>query len=201
MSKAKHIIGITGVMGSGKSEAAMALAKITGYSICNADTLAHQTYRPGSQAYQRIVDLFGPAIVDSRGEIHRAALGVIVFSDAEKLAQLCRVVHPPLLKMIRQEIVAAKKAGRGMILDAALLYELALEGDCDYVWVVDAPAEVLYERVAKRSGISPAEAEKRIAAQASADAKKRRADRVILNDRDIRHLSAQLEEAWASIQE
>jgi dephospho-CoA kinase len=201
MSPRDYIIGITGVMGSGKSEAAMALAKITGFGICNADTLAHETYRAGSEVWQQIVGIYGPQIVDAEGEIDRATLGAIVFSDIESLHHLCRIVHPPLLVRIRHEITAAKSAARGMILDAALLYELGLEDDCDQVWVIDAPREVLYKRLAKRSGISPAEAERRIAAQASADVKKGRADRVIINDGDLQKLVAQLTQAWKSIGE
>lgn len=88
------VIGITGGVGSGKSEVLKFLEQEYGAVVCQMDEVAKQIQRKGTQAFSRIVQEFGEQIVGNNGELDRMKLGSCVFADEKKLQILNDIVHP-----------------------------------------------------------------------------------------------------------
>jgi dephospho-CoA kinase len=187
---ALRVFGLTGGIGSGKSAVALHW-RARGLPVVNADDLARVAVVPGSEALPQIVDYFGPDIVDGAGQLDRARLGSIVFSDAEARRILDGIVHPAVRKLASARF--AEIAARGDALacyEVPLLYEVRLERTYTPVVVVDAPEAVRQVRLAARDGLDQRQIAARIAAQMPLSEKARRADYVIENDDS----SAQLHE-------
>lgn len=86
------VIGITGGVGSGKSEVLKFLEQEYGAVVCQMDEVAKQIQRKGTQAFSRIVQEFGEQIVGNNGELDRMKLGSCVFADEKKLQILNDIV-------------------------------------------------------------------------------------------------------------
>ena len=81
-------VGLTGGIASGKTTVAGFFAEM-GALVLDADRIAHEMIRKGGEAHAEVVDRFGPAILDARGDVDRRLLGSIVFRDEEaSLAKL-----------------------------------------------------------------------------------------------------------------
>ena len=91
------VIGITGGVGSGKSEVLKFLEQEYGAVVCQMDEVAKQIQKKGTQAFSRIVQEFGEQIVGNNGELDRMKLGSCVFADEKKLQRLNDIVHPEVL--------------------------------------------------------------------------------------------------------
>ena len=105
-----YIIGLTGGIGTGKTEALKILRSLGG-SIIEADLLAHQLYVPGQDAWHDIVGVFGRSILTTKQQINRYKLGEIVFTNAEKLLKLNQIVHPRMLSLLKELIEQHKMSG------------------------------------------------------------------------------------------
>ena len=90
-----RVIGLTGGIGTGKSQAARILEE-RGAVIINADVLGHLAYKPNTETWQQTVDAFGPEVVGPEGEIDRKRLGRIVFFDTSAKAKLDAIVWPQI---------------------------------------------------------------------------------------------------------
>jgi len=157
------IIGLTGNIATGKSTVLTYLAR-KGAHVIDADVLAHRVMEPLGAAYSAIVEQFGLGILRVDGTVDRAALGRIVFADAEKLRRLEQIVHPPVFALIRQEI--DDSAEGVVVLEAVKLLEAGpMVSLCDEVWVVTADPEVQLQRIIESRGMSRADAEQRMAMQ------------------------------------
>src|SRR5450830_1565661 len=102
------IIGLTGIIGSGKSTVARLLHK-SGAAIIYTDNLGHQIYRPGTIACNEIVDAFGRQVLTPDGEIDRGVLGRIVFNDNAALQKLNAITHPRILEKVQKLIEHYRK--------------------------------------------------------------------------------------------
>lgn len=175
-------LGLTGGIASGKSTAARAFAA-AGAAVIDADQVAREVVRPGSPGLEQLRAAFGPAIVGPGGELDRASLGRLVFSDPRARACLEAIVHPLVAAAVaeRRRVLAARDPDRLVVYDVPLLYEASLEGECDQVVVVYVPRHVQLARLIARDGLSPAEAAQRLAAQMDLEEKSRRADIVLDN--------------------
>ena len=191
------IIGITGISGSGKTTVTRMLAQMGGYTI-EADPLAHELMKKGKTAYKDIVAAFGPGILDSSSEIHRPALGKIVFEDKEKLAKLEGIIHPQVASLTMAMIVHARMTGgyKFAAIDAPLLIEAGMHKDCHSCWLVTASYPVRLARIMARDSITQEAAELRLASRPGDDALRPYADIIIENDGDsVAGLKSQIEEA------
>ncbi|MBI2138099.1 dephospho-CoA kinase [Candidatus Woesearchaeota archaeon] len=112
------ILGITGIFGSGKTSVAELFAK-HGFLHINADEIGHRLIER-KDVRDNIIRLFGKDILDD-GKIDRGRLKKIVFSDARKLTKLNSLLHPAILREIKNKIKA--NAGRDVAVDAPLLIE------------------------------------------------------------------------------
>ncbi|WP_232835552.1 dephospho-CoA kinase [Actinocorallia populi] len=191
-------VGLTGGIGSGKSEVSRRLAA-AGAVLIDSDALAREVVEPGTEGLARIVEEFGADILTAEGTLNREKLGSIVFSDPEKLARLNAITHP-LIGARSAELQDAAPEDAVLLFDVPLLAENALKPLYDLVVVVDAPVETQLARLTDLRGMSEQEARKRIAAQATREQRLAIADRVIDNSGTLAGLAAQVEELWEDLQ-
>ncbi len=160
-----RVIGLTGGIGTGKSQAARILEEL-GAVIVNADLLGHEAYRPKTEAWQKVVDAFGPEIVSPEGEIDRKRLGRIVFSDPRAKARLDAIAWPQIANLAQERIENLRKEEADtIVLEAAVLVEAGWEFLVDEVWVTHAPREIVRQRLKLRDGLTMEEIDRRIDAQ------------------------------------
>ena len=177
-----QVVGLTGGIASGKSTFA-ALLRERGVPVVDADALARAVVEPGSPALAELARAFGPSVLLPDGSLDRRALGARVFADAGERRRLEAITHPAIRQAMGEAVQQLADAGHPLAFyDVPLLYEVGLEGALDAVVVVWTPRQVQLERLVRRDGLSPEDAEARLAAQLSLDEKARRADFVVLND-------------------
>jgi len=158
-------IGITGPIGCGKSQVVRWLAEL-GVHVVDADRISRSVTSPGHPAHDLVLRRFGAAVAGPDGELDRAALGRIVFSDPIALRDLEQIVHPAVRPRIVEAIEAAEAAGAPAVaIEAIKLVEGGLAATCDQVWLVTCDPATQRERLLAR-GMPAADAEQRIAAQA-----------------------------------
>ncbi|MBT9174897.1 MAG: Dephospho-CoA kinase [candidate division WS2 bacterium] len=160
-----RIIGLTGSIGSGKTEISTYLKK-KGAFIIDADSIGHRLLQPGNPVYQELVKIFGENILNENREINRKALAEIVFSDEEKKRLLNSIMHPPMTSIIEKEIIEAGKSGNypAIVLEAAILRESPWLSLVTEVWVISAFPETCLKRLVNK-GYTLLEAKKRLQAQ------------------------------------
>jgi len=189
-------IGLTGTIGSGKSEAARVLSKL-GAVVIEADALGHETYRRGAPAYIDLVEEFGQQIVGAEGEIDRKALGKIVFADPARRQRLEAIVWPWIRQAISDRLTRAEQAGRAVaVVDAAVLLEAGWDKLVDEVWAVEAPDAQVIERLRRLNGWTEKQAKQRTAAQLPNMARRARATLVIVNDGGLEEFERRVRAAW-----
>ena len=158
-------LGLTGGIASGKSAVAVMLRKL-GFSVLDADSLAHKLIEPGQPAYEDVVREFGPSILDSSGRIDRAKLGPVVFADRARLDLLNSIIHPRVAEIIAHQFLEWERTGTrdAAFAEAALIIEAGLHTRLDGLVVAWCRPEQQLERLLAR-GFSEAESRRRIAAQ------------------------------------
>jgi dephospho-CoA kinase len=194
-----RLIGLTGNIASGKSAVSDMLAE-RGATIVDADVLARDAVTKGSPALDAIVARWGEGVLDSEGNLDRAALRHIVFEDQGDLDALNEIVHPEVMRLREKDIAAARARGEQIVVCVIpLLFERHLAGDFDAIVLVDAPRSVRLERIVRDRGVDEAEAMKMIASQMPADLKRARADYVIENTGSLVDLEAEVDRVWEEI--
>lgn len=190
-------VGLTGGIGSGKSEVS---ARLSGHGavVIDADRIAREVVEPGTPGLAAVVREFGDGVLLPSGELDRAKVGSIVFNDADRLAALNAIVHP-LVGERMQELMDAAPADAVVVYDVPLLVENGLTGMYDVVVVVDAPEEAQLDRLTSRRGMTEADARARMANQASRDERRAVADHVIDNSGDLGKLHAQVDALWETL--
>lgn len=190
------VIGLTGSIGTGKSEAARQLEAL-GASIISADQVGHEAYTPNTEAWEQVVAAFGDGILQEDGEIDRRKLGGIVFSDPGKLEQLNQIMHPRMARMVANKIEALRIEGVDVVVvEAALLFEAGWDSLVEEVWATDSPEQMVIERLKNRNGLSEDEARKRISSQMDRSERLGKADFVIDNSGDVAGLESAVRELW-----
>jgi dephospho-CoA kinase len=189
-------VGLTGGIASGKSMVAEELAA-RGAVIIDADLLAREVVQPGTPALAAIIDRFGPEVVRD-GQLDRARLAQIVFADPLARRDLERIVHPAV-RARAAELERAAGDAAVVVHVIPLLVETGQHQDFDLVVTVDADHETQIQRLMLRNGLSRAEAESRIAAQASREDRKRAADVVLDNTGSLAQLREQIDALWAEL--
>ena len=190
------VIGLTGSIGTGKSEAARQLEAL-GASIISADQVGHEAYTPNTEAWEHVVSAFGDEILQDDGEIDRRKLGAIVFSDSGQLETLNQIMHPRMARMVADKIEAFRgQETEVVVVEAALLFEAGWDSLVEEVWVTDSPEQVIIERLKLRNGMSEEEARKRISSQMGRTERLERSDYVIENSGDMAALASTIKELW-----
>jgi dephospho-CoA kinase len=189
-------VGLTGGIASGKSAVAAELAA-RGAIIIDADVLAREVVEPGTSALAAIIDRFGPQVL-SDGQLDRTRLAQIVFADPLARRDLERIVHPAVRARAAD---LERAAGRAAVVVHVipLLVETGQQEDFDLVVTVDVDHETQIKRLIARNGYTRAEAESRIAAQASREDRRIAADVVLDNTGSLAQLREQIDALWAEL--
>ena len=173
-------VGLTGGLACGKSFVGHSLADLGCYLI-EADKLGHEVMMPGAEAYDAIVQEFGPQVLDSDGRINRRKLSGIVWNDAERLGKLSSLVHPPV--QVREEVRMAEIARTDpraiVVVEAAILVETGRYKCFDRLIVVTCASEQQMERALERGSYNKEEILARLNRQLPLAEKLRVADYVI----------------------
>jgi len=158
-------LGLTGGIASGKSAVAAMLREL-GFSVLDADSLAHKLIEPGQPAYGEVVHDFGQAVLAADGRVDRAKLSTIVFNDRAKLDRLNAIVHPRVAEVVFRQFDVWQRNGTrdAAFVEAALLIESGIHKKLDGLVVAWCEPEQQLERLVAR-GLSEGEARRRIAAQ------------------------------------
>ena len=189
-------VGLTGGIASGKSTAAAALAR-HGAVLVDADLLAREVVEPGTPGLEAVVARFGTQVLDG-DRLDRPALGRLVFTDAAARRDLERIIHP-LVRARAAEIEAAADPDAVVVHVIPLLVETGQSQSFDLCVVVDVDRETQLARLAQRDGFDADQANARIAAQASRDARLAAADIVLDNRGSVAELKKQVAAVWSDL--
>jgi dephospho-CoA kinase len=187
-------VGLTGGIAAGKSAVAGRLAE-RGAVVVDADLLAREAVAPGSAGLDEVVSAFGPHVLGADGALDRAALGALVFADAAARERLNTIVHPRV-RALAAGLIDRAPEDAVVVEDIPLLVETGQAARFHLVVVVDAPDGLRIDRMVGRRGMDPADARRRIAAQAPRQDRLREADAVLTNDRSLDDLLAATDALW-----
>ncbi len=178
------VIGITGGIGSGKSDVLAYLHDKYGATIVKADEVAKSLQKKGKACYQEILNYFGEEVLDDKGELDRKVLSGIVFNDQEKLNVLNEMMHPPVKAKINRLIEKERKRNTNFFfIEAALLLEAHYEEICDEIWYIYVSDENRKKRLKFNRGYDTAKVEAIMKNQAPKEMFFKLCDRVIDNNR------------------
>ena len=189
-------VGLTGGIASGKSVVAAELAA-RGAIIIDADVLAREVVEPGTPALAAILDRFGMEVLRD-GQLDRARLAEIVFADPIARRDLEQIVHPAV-RARAAELERAASDAAVVVHVIPLLVETDQRDDFDLVVTVDADHEAQIQRLMSRNGFTRAEAESRVAAQASREDRMLAADVVVDNTGNMAQLTEQIDALWTEL--
>lgn len=182
-------VGLTGGIGSGKSTVKNYFDEL-GAPTIDADEISHRLTRPGEEAFNDIVELFGEGCLDETGRLRRRYLRELVFSDPALRKKLESIIHPRVRAAIRDFVDRA--AGAYCVICIPLLLETGAQESLDRVLVVDAPEELQLERAGRRDGAAARQVADIMKAQLGRAERLCAADDVIVNDGDLENLRAQV---------
>ncbi|MEN9623011.1 MAG: hypothetical protein RLZZ307_743 [Actinomycetota bacterium] len=189
------VVGLTGGIGSGKSTVAQNFAEL-GALVIDADQLARMAIERGTDGFADVLLRFGDEVIRN-GDIDRKKLAEIVFSDEGARKDLEEIIHPRVQALFAQA-VADLDIDDILIYEIPLLVETGASEKFDYVITVESDIELRKARLLKK-GLYISQIEKRMASQASEEARTAVADAVIRNDGDEDSLLRQVENLWESV--
>ena len=182
-------IGLTGGIGSGKTEASRAFSRL-GATIIDTDLIARELVEPGQTALSEISATFGAQLIDASGRLDRSQLRQAVFANPEQRQKLENILHPRIRE--RAMALANQAETPYCILVIPLLVESALDYPLDRILVIDTPQELQYRRVAARDAATTNEIDAILATQTSRQKRLALADDVVVNDRGLEHLHKEI---------
>ena len=194
-----YIVGLTGGIASGKTEAAKYLEGLGAHCI-DADAISRALTAQGAPLLAEIRNEFGDDVFDESGALNRAALAKIVFPSPEKRRKLDAITHPTIQRAMLDEVEQSEQAGEKLVfLIVPLLYETGMDVLCDETWLVSTDPELQKERLMRRDGLALEDAENRIQAQMPLDQKIERASVVIDNSRSIDRMYGELQGLYTQL--
>jgi dephospho-CoA kinase len=191
------LVGLTGGIGSGKSTVAEMLGA-RGAVVLDADVFARDAVRAGSDAFRAVLRRFGDDIVGPDGELDRAKLAGIVFTDRAALDDLEAIVHPEVRRMLADALQAELDTNHVVVLVNPLLIEMGTHRDCDVVVVVSTEPETQVVRAGTR-GLDEDDIRARIASQLPLDERARHADILLDNEGSVEELEAEVDVVWRDL--
>jgi dephospho-CoA kinase len=173
-------VGLTGGLATGKSFVGDSLAAL-GCRVLKADELGHQALLPGGGAFERVVELFGPSILDEEGRIVRRRLAAEVFNKPERLALLNELVHPVVIAQEEEWFRSIEQTDPSAIcvVEAAILIETGSYRRFHKLILTVCPPEVQVERAMKRDKFTRDEVIERLQRQMSLEEKRSYADYIV----------------------
>lgn len=184
------IVGLTGGIGSGKTVASDYLAS-RGIAVVDADLAAREVVAPGQPALAAIASRFGADMLNADGTLNRRALREIVFADDSARRDLEAITHPAIRAEIRRQLLASTSPYT--VLVSPLLLETDQHELVDRVLLIDAAEATQRARTVARDTVAPEQVDAIMNAQLSREARRARADDVVVNDGDVEHLHVLLD--------
>jgi len=194
------VVGLTGGIGSGKSEVAKRLAAL-GAVLVDADAIAREVVAPGTPGLQHVVAEFGEAVLGPDGALDRERMAAVVFGDDGARQRLNAIVHPLVgAAMVQRTVRAGEHDPHAVVVnDVPLLAEGGLRDRYDVVVVVDVDPDTQLRRLVEVRGMTAEDARARMAVQASREQRLAIADIVIDNTGDLAALDQRVQEVWAEL--
>lgn len=192
------LVALTGGIGSGKSTVAGLLAA-HGAVVVDLDEIARAVVEPGTPALAALAERFGPGVLTPDGRLDRPALAALAFADDESRRALNDITWPAIGAEAERRIRAAGDE-EIVVCDTPLLVESDGVGSRPYaaIVVVEAPRELRLDRLEQR-GLTRADAEARMAAQATDEERRAVATHVVANGGELAALEARVDDLWADL--
>lgn len=191
------IVALTGGIGSGKSTVGEIFSQL-GAVVVDSDQIARNVIERGTSGFDLLVATFGDGILKN-GDIDRAALSTLVFSDLKKRELLEQITHP-LIRSEFSKIIKSLPEETIVVNQIPLLFESKGDYRFDFIITISVPHNIRVDRLLKR-GLSSTQIEQRIKAQASDAERESISDSVIVNDNDLASLTKQVEDIWIKLTE
>lgn len=197
-----YVVGVTGPMGSGKSEVTRIFAE-NNFSVIDTDQLSRRVVEPGSPCLKQLAESFSKEILNPDGSLNRRELAKRAFDSREKTELLNSITHPYIIELSKSILYQMEQAENLVaVIEAALLFESGMDSVCDKTVAVIAPFEIRLERILKRdTQISKEQAVSRMSAQQPEGYYSERADFVIENTGDYCRLREQAEKLVKNFRE
>ena len=185
------IVGLTGGIGCGKSAVAEIFVRL-GATVIDTDQIARQFTALDQPALKAIREQFGADYFLPDGNLDRARMRHLIFSDTAAKNQLEALLHPLIKDEVRRRLITVQTPYA--IVAVPLLLETGAYRDLvQRVLVVDCGEEQQVERVMARSGLSEEEVHAIMANQISRTERLRLADDIIDNHDERSALQQQVE--------
>ena len=191
-------VGLTGGIGAGKSTVADLFAR-RGAVVIRADELARQVIEKSTPGFDKVVSRFGNNILDEDGNIDRAKLATIVFSEQKSLEDLENIIHP-LVREETNRIMGRQTPETIIINEIPLLLEKQMQSLFDCLIIVISSEKNRLARLVN-NGFTQDQVKARMAKQVDDETRKASADYLIVNDGDKDQLDKDVEKIWQSLQE
>ena len=185
--KFNHAYVMTGGIATGKSTVC-SLLKMHGFSLIDADVIAKEQLEDSKSELREV---FGDEIFDGT-QINRKKLANIIFASSEQREKLNALIHPKVRAEITRQAEIKEKFELPYLMDIPLFFESG-DYDCKMSMVVYTPKNIQLDRLVKREGFALEEAKRRVNAQIDIEEKKKRADWVVDNSKDLKHLQNEVE--------
>jgi len=187
LARTSLVLCITGGIACGKSEAGRILSHM-GFSVCDADPIAHDLMRKGTSIYRQLVDHFGKSILSDDAEISRPILGGIIFENPEEREALNGMVHPAVRDYLEHWIAEKRQQEKKAAALVPLLFESEMdELDWDAILCIASSDALVLKRLEER-GVTGKASEQRLASQMPLIEKKQRSDHVVPNEGTLEDL-------------
>jgi len=184
------LIALTGGIATGKTTFRSLLGERCAFEVFDADACVHELLRSDRETISAIADAFGVSVICGAGQVSRAALRPLVFSDPEARRRLEDILHPAVRSRWQAQLEACRLSGRDFLADIPLLFETSGQDHFDATVLVAASAATQRDRLAAR-GVGPEMAEAMLASQWPMVEKVIRATSVVWNDGSLGALARQ----------
>jgi dephospho-CoA kinase len=194
------IIGVTGAIATGKTTVCQLLVR-HGATHCDADSLVHRLYDPGTPGFERVIAAFGPELVGTNGYIDRKVLGAKVFGNPTEMKRLTEAIGS-ITDAIRAVVDDWRRELSGddvAVLEAVNMIEPGYSAWLDQTWLVACDIEDMRQRLAARNQLSSTQVEQRLASQRPWLDRAPAADAVFLNDGSIHDLVAAVDREFERV--
>ena len=194
------VIGLTGGIGTGKSTISQILREKK-FPVIDLDVISHEIIK-FPKVIKKIVENFGKEILENSSnfenknneiQVSREKLGKIIFENREKRLFLNSIMHPEILRVMREQVSKYKKSNKIVFVEIQLLFEVQWEKEFDYILLVSAKKSTQIRRILERDNRSENDALNIINSQMSLEEKRKRSDFVIENDGNIEELKEKID--------
>ncbi|HAY34993.1 MAG TPA: dephospho-CoA kinase [Ignavibacteria bacterium] len=187
-TKKKLLIGVTGGIGSGKTEVCKLLSK-RGFKVLHSDKIAKNLYRTDKKLVKDIIKVFGKDIVNYKGKINLPKLREKIFSSRKYYTAINKIVHPVVISDIKKFV--KDNNYDIVIIESALIFESGLSKSMDYIITVFSNKKERIDRLKIRDEASTKSINELMKFQVDEKKKMEQSDFVIINNKSLKDLKIQ----------